>query len=362
MEIFDTIQPMQLLEVQDLRTYFHLHEGTVRAVDGVSFDICCGRTLGVIGESGCGKSVTAQSILRLVPEPPGEIVEGHIRLYIPRADGTPGEVVDITSLDPTGGEMRAIRWKEIAMIFQEPMTSLSPVHTIDDQITEAMLLHLPGITKREARERAIDLLKSVGIPQADKFIDAYSYQLSGGMRQRAMIALALSCGPHLLIADEPTTALDVTIAAQILALLRQLKSDYAMAMLYISHDLAVISEVSDDVMVMYLGVAVEVAEAGEIFHHPLHPYTQALWRSIPTLKGELTRLMSIAGTVPSPYVIHKGCRFFGRCESAIPGKCNKAEPALVEVAANHKVRCFLHSDLESPSRQIEPPLHTKRRR
>ena len=297
----------------------------MRAVDGVSFEVFSGRTLGVIGESGCGKSVTAQSILRLVPEPPGKIVGGRILLRRP-GENEASAPVDIASLDATGPEMRAIRWKEIAMIFQEPMTSLSPVHTIGDQITEAMLLHFPGIDQHQSRARGIELLRSVGIPKADQFIDAYSYQLS--------------CEPRLLIADEPTTALDVTIEAQMLALLKDLQSEYKMAMLYISHDLAVISEVSDDVMVMYLGVAVEIAEAGEIFQNPLHPYTRALWRSIPLLEGEVTRLTPITGMIPGPYERRKGCRFFGRCDLAIPGQCDVEEPALVEVSPGHKVRCF----------------------
>ena len=334
MDVYDP-----LLEVQDLQTYFYLYEGVVRAVDGVSFEVFSGRTLGVIGESGCGKSVTAQSILRLVPEPPGKIVGGRILLRRP-GENEASAPVDIASLDATGPEMRAIRWKEIAMIFQEPMTSLSPVHTIGDQITEAMLLHLPGIDRHQSRARGIELLRSVGIPKADQFIDAYSYQLSGGMRQRVMVAMALSCEPRLLIADEPTTALDVTIEAQMLALLKDLQSEYKMAMLYISHDLAVISEVSDDVMVMYLGVAVEIAEAGEIFQNPLHPYTRALWRSIPLLEGEVTRLTPITGMIPGPYERRKGCRFFGRCDLAIPGQCDVEEPALVEVSPGHKVRCF----------------------
>ena len=333
----------QLLEVRDLQAYFYLHEGTVRAVDGVSFDVCCGRTLGVIGESGCGKSVTAQAILRLVPEPPGRIVGGHIWLHPPETDAAPGSVVDIVALDPTGEEMRAIRWKEIAMIFQEPMTSFSPIHTIGDQITEAMLIHLPQMTRQETRDRAIELLDSVGIPKADQLVDAYSYQLSGGMRQRAMIAMALSCGPRLLIADEPTTALDVTIEAQILALLKELKSRLQMAMMYISHDLAVISEVSDDVMVMYLGVVVEMASAVAVFDRPLHPYTQALRRSIPTLEGEITRLTPIAGTLPRPYATHAGCRFYSRCESRTEGKCDRIPPELVEVAPGHKVRCHKYA-------------------
>ena len=354
METCELNAPEQLLEVNDLRTHFFLHEGTVRAVDGVSFSVCCGRTLGVIGESGCGKSVTAQSILRLVPEPPGKIVGGSICLYMPAKEGEAGKVLDIAKMTAGGEEIRSVRWKEISMVFQEPMTSLSPVHTVGDQIVEAMMLHLPGMEKEQAREQAIGLLDSVGIPKADKFIDAYSYQLSGGMRQRAMVAMALSCNPRLLIADEPTTALDVTIAAQMLALLQELKADRNMAMLYISHDLAVISEVSDDVMVMYLGVAVEVAEADEVFRHPMHPYTQALWRSIPSLEGELARLEPIAGTVPGPYVVHPGCRFFARCESAMAGKCNVAEPALVEVAPGHKVRCFLYSDrAEEPRADVE---------
>jgi peptide/nickel transport system ATP-binding protein len=266
-------------------------------------------------------------------------VGGKILLRLPGEYGSSGPV-DIASLDATGPEIRAIRWKEISMIFQEPMTSLSPVHTICDQITEAMLLHLPGMDRYEARARGIDLLRAVGIPKPDQFIDAYSYQLSGGMRQRAMVAMALSCEPRLLIADEPTTALDVTIEAQMLALLKDLQSEYRMAMLYISHDLAVISEVSDDVMVMYLGVAVEIAEAAEIFENPLHPYTRALWRSIPLLDGEVTRLTPIIGTVPGPYERRKGCRFVGRCDAAIPGQCDVEEPALIEVTPGHKVRCF----------------------
>ena len=331
-----------LVEVEDLQTYFHLHEGTVKAVDGVSFNLYQGKTLGVIGESGCGKSVTSQSLMRLVQDPPGRIEGGHIWLYQYNEDGSLKNKVDIAGLKSEGKEMRSIRWKDIAMIFQEPMTSMSPVHTVYDQINEAMMLHLPGITKEETRERTVELLRRVGIPQHEKMADAYSYQLSGGMRQRAMIAMALSCNPNLLIADEPTTALDVTVESQILELIRELQAEYNMGIMYISHDLAVVAEMSDDIMVMYLGQAVEKADTNEIFENPLHPYTQALWRSIPTIDGSLDRLDSIKGTIPSPYYKHTGCRFYGRCEKRIEGKCNTDFPKLREVKPGHFVRCYLY--------------------
>ena len=327
-----------LLRVQDLKTQFSLYEGVVKAVDGVSFDIRQGRTLGVIGESGCGKSVTAQSIMRLTPEPPGKIVDGKMLLHLRNEGGDHVDIVDLASFAARGKEMRAIRWKEISMIFQEPMTSLSPVHTIGDQIVEAMLLHLPDMTKAMARDRAVELLGRVGIPQPDKLVDAYSYQFSGGMRQRAMIAMALSCYPQLLIADEPTTALDVTVEAQILALIKDLQIEFNMAMMYISHDLAVIGEVSDEVMVMYLGVVVEQASVDEVFDNPLHPYTRALWRSIPTIDGALSRLEPITGTLPSPYAPRGGCLFYSRCEEP-KDECRVDTPSLVEVSPGHKVRC-----------------------
>ena len=328
-----------LLMVDNLKTYFELFEGTVRAVDGVSFQIRRGRTLGVIGESGCGKSVTAQSIMRLVPEPPGKIVDGEILLFSNRENSPNRDVVDIAALSTKSKEIRKIRWNEISMIFQEPMTSLSPVHTVGSQIVEAIQLHMADVSKAAARERAIELLDRVGIPQADHFVDAYSYQFSGGMRQRAMIAMALSCYPRLLIADEPTTALDVTVESQILALIKDLQAEYNMAMMYISHDLAVVGGVSDDVMVMYLGQVVENASVDEIFDSPLHPYTRALWRSIPTIDGSRSRLTPVAGTLPSPYRIHRGCRFYSRCEEAIPGKCDMVQPELVEITPGHYVRC-----------------------
>ena len=331
-----------VVQVEDLKTYFFLHEGTAKAVDGVSFDLYRGRTLGVIGESGCGKSVTSQSIMRLVQTPPGKIVEGHIWLHQYDEQNQFKGKVDVVPLKSDSKELRKIRWKEIAMIFQEPMTSLSPVHTVYDQINEAMKLHIPGITKEETRARTVELLRRVGIPQPNKMVDAFSYQLSGGMRQRAMIAMALSCNPNLLIADEPTTALDVTVESQILELIRELQAEYNMGIMYISHDLAVVAEMSDDIMVMYLGQAVEKASTSEIFDKPLHPYTQALWQSIPTIDGKLDKLEAIQGTIPSPYFKHIGCRFFERCEKRIEGKCDVAPPELLEVSPGHFVRCVLY--------------------
>jgi len=331
-----------LLSVRDLRTYFHLYEGVVRAVDGVSFDIRLGQTLGIIGESGCGKSVTVQSIMRPVPTPPGRIEGGQMLLRLPGPDGAPREAVDLASIPADGDQMQHIRWRHISIIFQEPMTALSPVHTIGDQITEAMLFHMPGLTKADARRQTIELLQGVGIPRADRFIDAYSSQFSGGMRQRAMIAMALSCRPELLIADEPTTALDVTVGAQILALIKDLQRKHNMAMLYISHDLAVVGQMSDNIMVMYLGVAVELASTRETYNSPLHPYTQALWRSIPSIDGPLERLRPIVGNLPNPYAPRQGCPFYSRCERRMD-HCQDAVPDIVEVNPGHWVRCFLYT-------------------
>jgi oligopeptide/dipeptide ABC transporter ATP-binding protein len=325
-----------LIEVRDLRTYFYLYEGVVRAVDGVSYNINKGKSLGVIGESGCGKSVTAQSIMRIVPTPPGKEVGGEILLHLP------DETVDVLKVASNSDKMRAIRWKEIGMIFQEPMTSFSPLFTIGNQIMEALKLHVPNISKKEMRDRTTELLGKVGIPQPSRLIDVYPHQLSGGMRQRAMIAMALSCNPKLLIADEPTTALDVTIEAQILELIRSLQEEFGMALMYISHDLAVVSEMSDEIMVMYLGRIMEKAPAAEIFSNPQHPYTEALWRSIPVIEGELNRLQTISGGLPSPYMVHKGCPFFSRCEHRIPGLCDEARPQLIETSPGHVVSCFLY--------------------
>jgi peptide/nickel transport system ATP-binding protein len=332
-----------IVEVRDLRTHFFLHEGIVRAVEGVSFDVYQGRTLGIIGESGSGKSVTAQSIMGIVPSPPAKQLGGEVLLHMVNERGN-YEVLDLAALPRTGRQMRAIRGKEIAMIFQEPMTSFSPLHTIGNQIMEGILLHIPDVTKTEARKRAIEMLRRVGIPRAELQIDAYPHQFSGGMRQRAMIAMALSCNPRLLIADEPTTALDVTIEAQILELLEDLQADFGMSIMYISHDLAVVGGIADEVMVMYLGLVMEHAPVERIFDEPVHPYTRALWRSIPKIDGPIENLVPISGAMPSPFAQQSGCPFYSRCTEAMTGICDVARPALTEAHPGHSVRCFLYSD------------------
>jgi peptide/nickel transport system ATP-binding protein len=325
-----------LLEVKDLKTYFFLNEGTVRAVDGVSFTIERGKTLGVVGESGCGKSITARSILGMI-RPPGRTIGGEI-IYHQRVNGqgSQTELIDLTKLNPTGAEIREIRWKSIAMIFQEPMTSLSPVHTIGDQITEAIMLHLK-VDKKEAGDRAIEMLRRVGLPQPRKVLERYRHQLSGGMRQRAMIAMALSCNPELLIADEPTTALDVTTQAQILELMKSLQEEYQMAIMFITHDLGVIAEMADEVVVMYMGKEVELADVDTIFYHPGHPYTKALLRSIPSVEQKVNKLETIKGSVPDPYSVPAGCAFHPRCPFYQADKC--ADPEFIAVRANHWARC-----------------------
>ena len=336
-----------LLEVTDLKTYFFCDEGTVRAIDGVDFSVWRGQTLGVVGESGCGKSVTARSILRIVPKP-GKIVSGEITLHRECGSGngsTVTEMVKLTSLDPTGALIRSIRGCEIAMVPQEPMTSLSPVHTIGNQIAEAIMLH-QKVDKAVGRAKAIEILDWVGFPQPQERVDAYPHQLSGGLRQRAVIAMALSCHPSLLIADEPTTALDVTTEAQILRLMRSLQQELGMAILYITHNLGVVAQMTEDVIVMYMGRVVEEANVDTLFHNPLHPYTQALLRSIPRL-GQTTRerrrLESIRGTVPDPYSIPQGCSFHPRCSRKIVGVCDQQVPPTVQIGPEHKVRCALYS-------------------
>ncbi len=333
-----------LLEVKNLKTYFFLDEGTVRAVDGADFTIRRGQTLGVVGESGCGKSVTARSILRIVP-PPGRIVEGQILYHrVQQNNGSQvGETIDLTALDPKGRRIREIRGAEISMVFQEPMTSFSPVHTIGNQIMEAILLH-QNVSKAEAREQAIEMLERVGMPQPHRTIDRYPHQLSGGMRQRAMIAMALSCHPSLLIADEPTTALDVTTEAQILQLMRSLQKEFGMAIMFITHNLGVVAQMTEDVIVMYLGKVVETADVDTLFYNPKHPYTQALLRSIPRLgRKSRQRLAAIPGTVPDPYSIPQGCPFHPRCKERIRGVCNRVDPPLIELEPGHNVRCHLYT-------------------
>ena len=331
-----------LIEVKNLKTYFPTDEGLVKAVDGVTFDVQEGKTLGIVGESGCGKSVTARSILRIVDRP-GRIVEGEILWHGSEEDGS-GEQMDLAQLAPNGKQIRQIRGEDISLVFQEPMTSFSPVHTIGNQMIEAILLH-QEITRPEAKDLAIDLLRQVGIPQPDQRIGYYAYQLSGGLRQRAMIAMALSNNPRLLIADEPTTALDVTTQAQILELMRSLQEQHGMAIMLITHNLGVVAEMCDDVVVMYLGRVVEDGPVDEIFHNPQHPYTQALLRSIPSIRGEgQRRLESIEGTIPHPLNRPSGCPFRTRCPSFMPGTCDVREPRLQPISEGHEVSCFLYHD------------------
>lgn len=314
-----------LLNVKGLKTYFHTERGVVKAVDGVDFSIDTGKTLCIVGESGCGKSITSMSMLRLI-QPPGKIEGGEILFN--------GK--DLTKASEE--EMRSIRGNEISMIFQEPMTSLNPVFTIGFQIMEVIVLH-QNVSKEEARKIAIEMIELVGIPRADAIIDEYPHQLSGGMRQRVMIAMALACRPKLLVADEPTTALDVTIQAQILELMNDLKNRLSTSIMLITHDLGVVAEMADDVIVMYSGKVVEEAPVVELFKNPKHPYTIGLMNSMPSLVGDEKRLESISGTVPNPLNLPKGCYFYPRCKYAID-KCKNNQPTLQEVSSGHKVSCF----------------------
>jgi oligopeptide/dipeptide ABC transporter ATP-binding protein len=324
-----------LLEIRGLRTYFYTEEGIARAVDGMDLVIEKGQTLGVIGESGCGKSVTALSILQLVASPPGRIVGGEILF----------EGEDLLKKSPA--EIRKIRGNDIAMIFQEPMSSLNPVYTIGNQIMESIVLH-QHLPKEKARTKAIEMLELVGIPSPGKRVDDYPHHLSGGMRQRAMIAIALSCKPKLLIADEPTTALDVTIQAQILRLIKQIKDEIGMAVMMITHDLGVIAEVADDVVVAYAGKAVEYAEVRTIFARPAHPYTRALYNSLPRLTdSRKRRLEVISGNVPNPVDFPPGCRFHPRCKHA-KDFCEREEPRLENVGDSQKARCFMYHSEKRP--------------
>ena len=315
-----------VLEVKHLKTYFYTEEGIVPAVDGLDFTLSKGETLAIVGESGCGKSVTSLSILRIVPMPPGKIIDGEI-LY-------KGEDL----LKKTEKEMRAIRGNQISMIFQEPLTSLNPVFTIGNQIIEILCRH-QGLKKAVAREKAIDMLRQVRIPAPEKVIDDYPHQLSGGMRQRVMIAMALSCNPGILIADEPTTALDVTIQAQIMHLLADLKKKLDTSIILITHDLGVVANIAENVMVMYAGEAVEYADVNKLFKKPLHPYTIGLLKSLPVIGEDKDSLYSIKGNVPSPKDYPEGCRFSPRCEE-VCNKCMKEKPPLIELDNGRKVRCW----------------------
>ncbi len=333
-----------LLSVRDLKTYFMMDEGVVKAVDGVTFDVYAGQIFGIVGESGCGKSVTMKAVLRIV-EPPGKIVSGQILLKRKTANGEE-QVIDLAQLNANSKAMRDIRGAEIALIPQEPMAAFSPVHTVGDQIVEAILLH-QNVSRREARTIALQMFKDVGIPMPEQRLDEYSWQLSGGLRQRAIIAMALSCNPRLLIADEPTTAVDVTTQAQVLRLLRRLQEQRHAAIIFITHDLGVIAQMASYVMVMYLGLVMEQGPVDEIFHAPKHPYTQALLRSIPTITmTPRVNLPTISGSIPHPFNKPRGCPFHPRCEKFIAGKCDTRIPALQPIGEKQWVSCFLYHDGE----------------
>jgi len=352
-----------LIQIQNLRVEFDVRAGVVKAVDGVSFDIYRGQTLGVIGESGCGKSITARAILQMIPKP-GRIANGQV-LYHRRARGsTQTDVINISKLDPDGQTIREIRGGEIGMIFQEPMSSLTPVYTAGSHIDEAVSLHHltpfrkvgdqlaesiqahKKVSKEESRELAINMLRRVGIPKPDERVDSYPHQLSGGQRQRVMIAIALSCGPAMLIADEPTTALDVSIEAQILDIMREMQENENMAIMFITHNLGVIAEMAKEIVVMYMGKQVERASTLDIFYDPKHPYTRALLQSIPKVgRKSSTRLASIEGMVPDPFNLPTGCVFHPRCPSFMPGKCDKIAPTWKQLVGDHWVSCLLYEEV-----------------
>jgi oligopeptide transport system ATP-binding protein len=328
-----------ILEIKNLKTYFFLEKSTVRSLDGVDMTLPRKSTLGLVGESGCGKSVTAMSIMRLIQSPPGKIVEGQINLHRKET----GEIIDIAQLDPRGAKMRAIRGGEIAIVFQEPMMSLNPLYTIGDQIAEVVEIH-QKVSHKEALDRALEMLTKVQISAPKQRMREYPHQLSGGMRQRVMIALALSCNPSILIADEPTTALDVTVQSQILDLMNQLQADFDASIILITHNLGVVSQMAEQVAVMYLGKIVEYAPTREIFHKPLHPYTVGLLNSVPVLgrKGQ-QNLVPIKGIVPMPTEKIRGCAFAARCPQAMK-ICREQTPVLREVESGHETACWLYSD------------------
>jgi oligopeptide/dipeptide ABC transporter ATP-binding protein len=359
-EITNTPDNSTVLSVRDLAVHFKLRYGTVRALEGASFSVKKGRTLGVIGESGSGKSIAARAILQLLPRG-ADIVAGKI-LFSP----VHGAAVNITNLDPTGTQMRSLRGGEIAMIFQEPMSSLTPVYTAGVHIGEGVGVHgrrqkgsevqSPSsrvrLSKKETRDLAVEMLARVGLPNPKARIDSYPHQLSGGQRQRVMIAIALACQPSLLIADEPTTALDVTTQAQINDLMRDVQAEFGMGMVYITHDMGVIGEMADEVAVMYLGTVVESGPVDDIFYKPGHPYTRALLKSMPRLGGQRGKpLETIKGVVPSPFSIPQGCPFHDRCSEVISGLCDVKQPPLVQLGPNHSSRCWLNSESEGEGKQ-----------
>ncbi|MCX7918213.1 MAG: ABC transporter ATP-binding protein [bacterium] len=332
------MQDNQLLSVKNLKTYFYSREGVLKALNGVSFSVNPGEVLGIAGESGCGKSITALSILRILPKH-AQIVDGEI-LFHSHYNGV--RIIDLAKQDPLGSEIRAIRGKEIAMVFQEPMTSFSPVHTIGNQIMEVIRLHRKS-SKADAREQAIAMLRKVKMPKPEQQLDAYPFHLSGGMRQRAMIAMALSCNPKLLIADEPTTALDATIQAQIIDLLIQLQQELKMSVILITHDLGIIAELAKKILIMYLGENIEYGAVNNIFINPKHPYTRGLLAAIPKLgKKSKSKLAVISGTVPSLYERPSGCPFHPRCPNYIGTICKEQKPNETVIALNHSVWCHLY--------------------
>lgn len=329
-----------LLRIEDLKTYFYTEEGEIPAVDGVTLEVPRGKVLAIVGESGCGKSVTSYSILRLI-QSPGKIMGGRILFYPP--DGSEG--MDISQLDEKSDQLYKLRGDAIAMIFQEPMSALSPVHTIGNQICEAILIH-QDLTPAQARERAVTMLGKVGIPNPESRIDQYPHELSGGMRQRVVIAMALVCDPELLIADEPTTALDVTIQAQVLKLIKDLQRDLGSSVLFITHDLGVVAQIADEVAVMYLGRVVEQGKVRDVLKDSLHPYTAALLRSLPALKTRGARLPAIEGSVPSLNAIPPGCPFHPRCPHAVAGVCDVGgKPDMVELEPGRQVACVRAEEL-----------------
>lgn len=328
-----------LLELDDLKVYFFTNEGLVKAVDGVSYQLKRGKTLCVVGESGSGKSVSARAIMQLVQKP-GKIIGGKINYFQEMSPGA-YQKIEITALKPNGRDIRRIRGGEIAMIFQEPMSSFSTSYTVGSQIMESIHIH-DDVSKSEARNRTIELLQRVGIPKPEQRIDEYPFRLSGGMLQRCMIAMALSCNPKILIADEPTTALDVTTQAQILDLMKELQEDYGMGLIFITHDLGVVAEIADDVAVMYLGNVVERADVDTIFNDPQHPYTKALLRSIPMIEAEPKALNPIYGMVPSPFERPNGCPFHPRCDMRVNGLCDVITPQTIAISPEHSSRCLMH--------------------
>tara|TARA_R110002124_G_scaffold104330_1_gene254065 strand:- start:1568 stop:2593 length:1026 start_codon:yes stop_codon:yes gene_type:complete len=336
-----------ILSVNGLKTHFSTEEGVVKAVDGVSFDVPRGKVVGIVGESGCGKSVTIKSILGIVQKP-GNVVDGDI-LFRPDAGDPPQSEIDLAKLDRNGREMRSIRGDEIALIPQEPMAALSPVHTIGNQLIEAVRLHRK-ISKADAEKIVLKRLSEVGMPNPAERLNMYSWELSGGLRQRVMIAMALLCDPKLLIADEPTTAIDVTTQAQVLTLLRSLQHNHALSIIFITHDLGVIAQIADDVVVMYLGRVMEAGPVDDIFHNPQHPYTKALLDSVPSVqKTARGPLPAIEGTIPHPFNRPAGCPFHPRCGAFMPGKCDVRTPLLAPVGPRQSVACFLHHELAEES-------------